>query len=278
MVQKYIERPLLIHGYKFDIRQWVLVTGYNPLTVWFYEECYLRFCCHPFTLENLADRFIHLANNSIQKNSDDFEASPFPENMWPSTRFRTWLQEQTGRDLWLELLQPRLKAIVVLSLKASQDMMDQRNGCFELFGYDFMIDQDLRPWLIEINSSPDLTYSTAVTEKLVKEVSEDIVKVIVDHRDVELARKSASAAASKSDKRRSPRAEDESGGGAGAGPAEASPGPDVRATAPQSAAAVPYGKLADTGKWTCVFRARRALQRPLGSLTHDFSCVGSPVA
>jgi len=71
--QKYIERPQLIHGYKFDIRQWVLVVDWNPLTVYIWAQPYLRFAGQKYD-ETLADRseFVHLVNNSIIKNMDGF--------------------------------------------------------------------------------------------------------------------------------------------------------------------------------------------------------------
>ena len=60
-------------------------------------------------------------------------------------------------------------------------MFECKKGCFELFGFDLMVDDDFNMWLIEVNSSPAMDYSTAVTEKLVKLVLEDTIKVVVDH-------------------------------------------------------------------------------------------------
>jgi Tubulin-tyrosine ligase family len=74
VAQKYVETPLLAMGRKFDIRQWVLVTCWEPLTVWFYDVCYLRFCAEDYKPANFDNIFCHLSNNSIAKKSRKFES------------------------------------------------------------------------------------------------------------------------------------------------------------------------------------------------------------
>jgi tubulin monoglycylase TTLL3/8 len=68
IAQKYIERPLLVHRHKFDIRQWVLVSSWSPLTAWFYEDCYLRFAAQPYSTADLSI-WPHLSNYSISKDA-----------------------------------------------------------------------------------------------------------------------------------------------------------------------------------------------------------------
>ena len=67
VIQKYIERPLLFDGRKFDIRVWVLVT--HDMKVYFFKEGYIRTSCEKYTTDNSAveKKNIHLTNNAIQK-------------------------------------------------------------------------------------------------------------------------------------------------------------------------------------------------------------------
>jgi len=85
VVQKYIENPLIILNKKFDIRQWVVVTSWEPLRIWYFDECYLRFTSDNYDPNRLHDKFMHLTNNCVASQSANFNNSVIEGNMWDST-------------------------------------------------------------------------------------------------------------------------------------------------------------------------------------------------
>ncbi|XP_041347464.1 protein monoglycylase TTLL8-like isoform X2 [Gigantopelta aegis] len=184
VVQKYIERPLLVYNTKFDIRQWFLVTDWSPLTMWFYTDSYVRFCSKQYTLDDF-DEAIHLSNNAIQKNKKNGPRSPkLPsDNMWTHEDFKSFLSQRKQGNIWDDVIYPGMKKAVLCSLLVTQDLIEYRKSSFELYGADFMLTEDFHPWLIEINSSPSMEASTAITARLCANVLEDTIKVVIDRKN-----------------------------------------------------------------------------------------------
>lgn len=90
---------MIVKGRKFDIRIWVLVTDWNPLTIWVWEKPYIRFPAADYDPNNLNDRFIHLTNNSVAKHLKNAEKIGGC-NMWDSETFVEYLKETYGYDAW----------------------------------------------------------------------------------------------------------------------------------------------------------------------------------
>ena len=156
-----------------------MVTDFNPLTIWMYKDCYLRFCTQKFSLSD-TQQSIHLCNYSIQKNykNDTERHNELPaENMWSQTDFiDKFLSRSSKPDAWETIIYPGMKNAILSCMQSVQEIIESRKNTFELYGADFMIAEDLKPWLIEINCSPTMARSTEVTNELCVNVLEDLCK------------------------------------------------------------------------------------------------------
>ncbi|GMF50777.1 unnamed protein product [Phytophthora fragariaefolia] len=170
IVQKYIADPLLLgdgERYKFDLRLYVVVTSLDPLRIYLFEEGIARFCTAPYSIKNPRNRFAHLTNYSINKRNDGFVENTDAQQAGVSSKWslsalvRTLQSQQLLDDP--ETLMSKIRAIICKTIIAAEahltPLLHQfagQSSCYELFGFDLMLDSKLRPWLIEVNVSPSL--------------------------------------------------------------------------------------------------------------------------
>ena len=72
--------------------------------------------------------------------------------------------------------------VVLKTFNAVRRTLDpnRRKYCFELFGYDFILDEDFNSWLIEVNTNPCLEESSELLKRLLPRMIEDMLKLTVD--------------------------------------------------------------------------------------------------
>lgn len=180
IVQKYIERPLLLEvskgAVKFDIRQWVLVTSFDPVEIFYFNSCYLRLCSQPFTLDDLKTRYSHLANYSVQKSVSRVA----DETVWSLGQFLVYLAQFHPSISWKDCIQPQLHSLILNTLKCVTDEIDYRPGCFELYGFDIILDESLKPWLLEVNLSPACAERTPWLTTMLDSMGDGLLNVVLD--------------------------------------------------------------------------------------------------
>ncbi|KAF5917902.1 hypothetical protein HPG69_010055 [Diceros bicornis minor] len=187
VAQRYIENPYLIGGRKFDLRVYVLVMSvsvydggllqwqYIPLRAWLYRDGFARFSNTRFTLNSIDDQYVHLTNVAVQKTSPDYH--PKKGCKWMLQRFRQYLASKHGPEA-VETLFSDMDNIFIKSLQSVQKVIISDKHCFELYGYDILIDEDLKPWLLEVNASPSLTASSQEDYELKTCLLEDTLHVV----------------------------------------------------------------------------------------------------
>jgi len=177
VVSRYVDNPLLIGGKKFDLRLYVVVTSYRPLTVYMSRLGFGRFCSAKYTTEEgeLDNEFVHLTNVAIQKHGDEYNSAH--GNKWTLDNIRLYLEATRGLEATDQLFRD-MEACVVNSLRAVQGIMVNDRHCFELYGYDLLIDANLKPWLVEVNASPSLTTTTTSDRLLKFKVINDVLNLV----------------------------------------------------------------------------------------------------
>ncbi|XP_026219795.1 probable tubulin polyglutamylase TTLL1 isoform X2 [Anabas testudineus] len=159
------------------------VTTYRPLKCYMYKLGFCRFCTVKYTpsTSELDNMFVHLTNVAIQKHGDDY--NHVHGGKWTVSNLRLYLESTRGKEVTSRLFD-QIHWIVVQSLKAVAPVMNNDKHCFECYGYDIIIDDKLKPWLIEVNASPSLTSSTANDRILKYNLINDTLNIVTPNGDI----------------------------------------------------------------------------------------------
>ena len=179
IVQKYLDNPLLYKNRKFDIRCFVLLD--SNFNLYFCKEGHLKGSSELYNLNN-SNKFIHITNYSLQKNSNKFELYEIGNEMSYKDFKNYLINENISLDKFDYMIN-QMKLLIKISFKSvSKKLLKNKKNilCFEIFGYDFILDNDFKLWILEINNNPGLSISSPVIEKLVPRMMDDAFRLTLD--------------------------------------------------------------------------------------------------
>lgn len=178
VISRYIDNPLLIGGKKFDVRIYVLVTSFRPLKAYMFRNGFCRFCTMKYdsSVTELDNMYIHLTNVSVQKHGGDYNKQH--GGKLGLNNLKLYLEGTRGREVTDRLFE-NIQWLIVHSLKSVAHVMSNNRHCFECYGYDIIIDDNLKPWLIEVNASPSMTATTANDRILKDKLVDNLLSVVL---------------------------------------------------------------------------------------------------
>ena len=188
IASRYINNPFLINKKKFDLRIYAFVTSIMPLRIYRFNEGLTRFSANNYNSDK-NDRCAHLTNYAVNKNNKNYiqNKQPFEidynSSKWTLTSFRQYLEEH---DINSELIFDKIDDIIIKTLISSENSLVNaiskhcsfQENCFELYGFDILIDDNLNCWLMEVNLSPNLHFDAPIDLKIKGEMIAEIFDII----------------------------------------------------------------------------------------------------
>jgi len=187
VAQRYLHKPYLIDGLKFDLRVYALITGVNPLRAYVFKEGLARFATQkyiPPVGSNLGNLQMHLTNYAINKDSDQFvyNEDENEDNIGHKRSMQAVLRqiEEEGKksavNCWKDIKDVITKTIIsgqpqlCHSFRTAKPDDIENSLCFQVLGFDIMLDSKAKPWLIEVNQSPSFSTDTPLDYQIKKAV------------------------------------------------------------------------------------------------------------
>ncbi|XP_019494046.1 PREDICTED: tubulin polyglutamylase TTLL6 isoform X1 [Hipposideros armiger] len=175
--QLYLSKPFIIDGFKFDLRVYVLMTSCDPLRIFAYSEGLVRFATTSYSppcTDNLEDICMHLTNYSINKHSSNFIRDVHSGSKRKLSTFNMYMErhgynvEQIWRDIEDVIVKTIISAHPIIKHNYHTCFPNHtlNSACFEILGFDILLDHKLKPWLLEVNHSPSFSTDSCLDKEV----------------------------------------------------------------------------------------------------------------
>ncbi|XP_009873212.1 PREDICTED: tubulin polyglutamylase TTLL6, partial [Apaloderma vittatum] len=190
--QQYISKPFLIDGFKFDMRVYVLITSCDPLRIFVYKEGLVRFATMKYvdpSSRNPDDICMHLTNYAINKHNENFIQDDMTGSKRKLSTLNAWM---TDNNYDTEKLWEAIEDIIIKTLISVHPVVKHNYqscfpnhtagcACFEILGFDILLDRKLKPWLLEVNHSPSFTTDSRLDREVKDALLCDTLNLINVH-------------------------------------------------------------------------------------------------
>lgn len=193
---------MIYKGFKFDLRIYVLVAGCNPLRIYIYEDGLVRLAAEKYervNKENKDNKFKHLTNYAVSKQHSSFFIGQ-GNNPNPSQSSQTldsghklslesFLQTLSSQGFRTDLTWSSIKKLALFTILSIQPMLQHafnvsypddpfHQACFEVLGLDVLLDDCLKPHLLEVNHSPSLGVDSSVDGRVKENLVRDTLNLL----------------------------------------------------------------------------------------------------
>ena len=216
LISRYIDKPHLINKKKYDLRIYVLILSFSPLRIYLYNNGLTRFATEDYKRSDFDNVFIHLTNYSINKNNIKYKPNQDLTNLeyhkfsnknllgeeneeneeyeedyefeedyskWSLLELRHYFKKM-GKEKIMEKIWKQIEDIVIKTILSVADdyykevSLNKINSLFELYGFDIMIDEKFKAWLIEVNVNPSLHCTSPLDLNIKTDLITDILNVV----------------------------------------------------------------------------------------------------
>lgn len=192
IIQEYVS-PKLLNGFKFDFRIFLLITNLNPISLYIYKEGFARFCSELYqspSLSNFDNHYSHFSSVKLNLKNEK------PSNSYIIRSFSSTLEqiaenEIKANEIWEKIKDLSIKSILALLpkfisyakiacqandvefIKKGITPIDPLHRFFHLFAIDFIIDENLNPFVIDLNHNPGMQTINQIDQNIKAELIED---------------------------------------------------------------------------------------------------------